>query len=125
MRAVKRVSGVAAGRNAKRVQRDGIWFDSAKEGNRYLHLKLLQQAGEIHGLELQPKYMIVVNGQDIYTQPDGVKGRKRLYYKADFRYRVTGTNQLVVEDVKGVQDRVYAIKKALVEAIYSIKITEV
>lgn len=66
---------------------DGISFDSKAEARRYGELKLLQRAGQIAGLTLQPSFELTVNGKLI--------GR----YVADFQYlRVNGPR--VVEDVK-------------------------
>ncbi len=45
-------------RNEKAVI-DGYTFDSKKEANRYFELKMLQRAGEITALELQPKFEII------------------------------------------------------------------
>lgn len=91
----------------------GIQFDSIKELRRYQELILLEHAGHIRDLELQPRYNLVVNGQRIG------------YYKADFRYCDVATGNLVVEDVKGVRTAVYRLKKKLVKALYGIEIVEV
>lgn len=117
------VSGRAAGRRAKPVECDGHRFPSRHERDRYLHLKLLQKQGLIWGLELQPCYDIVVNGEPLYLSPPGTRGRRPLSYRADFRY--FDDAGLHVEDAKGVRTKEYLIKKALVEAIYKITITEV
>lgn len=91
---------------------DGIEFHSKKEAKRYSELKILQQGGAITDLVTQPVYPCKVNGHVVCT------------YIADFRYwdRLTGTT--VVEDTKGMRTDVYKLKKRLVEAIYSITITE-
>jgi hypothetical protein len=101
---------------------DGIRFASKKEAGRYLELRLLEKAGEIRGLELQPKFPLLVP----------VKGRMGVYetigkYIADFRYRAGKDGLLVIEDVKstGTKTTVYRLKKRMVEAIYGIEITEV
>lgn len=95
---------------AKRTEVDGITFASRMEAQRYTELRALEQAGEISGLELQPRYDLVVNGVKI--------GR----YVADFRYREDG--RLVVEDVKGVKTALYRLKKKLVRALYGIEVRE-
>ncbi len=90
-------------RNKKTVI-DGITFDSKKERNRYLELKILQRAGKISGLELQPKFEIV---------PKVGKYRAR-FYIADFLYRVNGN--VIVEDVKSAitkKNPVYTLKRQL------------
>lgn len=97
---------------AVKTEVDGITFDSKREAARYMELVLLERAGEISRLELQPKYDCVVNGHKICT------------YKADFRY--FNANGSVVEDVKGMKTPVYRLKKKLVEALYpGVKIQEV
>lgn len=37
---------------------DGIKFDSKRESERYLELKLLEKAGEISDLKLQPRFIL-------------------------------------------------------------------
>jgi len=104
--------------NAVKTVVDGITFDSKAEARRYSELKLLEAAGEITHLELQPRFPIFIDGQDVKF-PNG----RTLTYVADFRYYdKTGR---VVEDCKGFKTPVYKIKKALVEHIYKTKITEV
>ena len=39
----------------KKTEVDGIIFDSKKEANRYIELKMLERAGKIHDLQLQVK----------------------------------------------------------------------
>lgn len=100
-------------RNVKTVV-DNITFDSKKEAHRYGELKLLEKAGEIYGLDLQPQYLLQVGGEKI-----GI-------YKADFRYidRSVIPNKIIVEDCKGIKTPVYKIKKKLMKAIYGIDILE-
>ena len=43
---------------ARKTVIDGITFDSKREAIRYQELKLLERAGEIKDLELQPKYIL-------------------------------------------------------------------
>jgi hypothetical protein len=97
--------------HARATTVDGIRFASAAEARRYSELILLQSAGEITDLELQPHYKCVVNGQNVAT------------YIADFRYIEHG--KVIVEDVKGVRTPVYRLKKKLVEALYGIEIVEI
>ena len=99
-------------RNTKTII-DGIQFDSKAEASRYQELLLLQRAGVIHSLELQPRYDLVVNGC------------KLGFYRGDFRYIDVATGQSVTEDVKGVATPVYKLKKKLVKALYGIDIVEV
>lgn len=69
--------------NNHKVECDGHVFDSKAEMRRYLDLKLLQRAGRIRDLVLQPAYAIEIG---IYT--------------ADFRY-IDAQGVTHVEDVKG------------------------
>lgn len=98
----------------RKIIYQGIQFDSQKEEKRYRELLLMQQAGLIRNLELQPRYDFVVNGKKL-----------KHYYKADFRYEVVRSGQVVTEDVKGFKTKDYKLKKELVEALYGIEIAEV
>lgn len=89
---------------------DGITFASAKEASRYGELKLLEKAGEIRGLQLQPRFPMQVNGQHITT------------YVADFQYQERQGQLDTVEDVKGVQTEAFKIKRKLFEALYGVKL---
>jgi len=92
---------------------DGIRFASKREARRYGELRLLERAGEIASLELQPTFPCVVSGAKVCT------------YIADFAY-TSEAGKRVVEDVKGVKTPVYRLKKKLVEAIYqNVTIVEV
>ena len=42
---------------------DGHLFDSKKEASHYLNLKRLLQAKKITQLEIQPEYLITINGR--------------------------------------------------------------
>lgn len=103
-----------AGRRAKFAAKptvvDGVRFASKKEAKRYVELRLLERAGRIAGLELQPVYVLMVNGVKVCS------------YVADFRYREGGS--LVVEDVKGFRTREYKLKKKLLLATHGIAILE-
>ena len=97
--------------NAKKKVIDGITFDSKKEAARYIELKAMEKAGDISGLELQPKFQL----QAKYKNGDG-KGIREVSYIADFQYKQDG--QIIVEDVKGVKTEVYKLKKKMFEWIY-------
>ena len=113
---------------AVKTEVDGITFDSKKEAKRYSELKILEKAGHITHLELQPVYSIDINGRHICN------------YLGDFRYftvrdpnRGTFKNEKgelqtatmtqdpegqVLEDCKGFRTDIYKLKKKLVEALY-------
>lgn len=103
----------------RKVEIDGMTFDSVKEGRRYSQLKLLERAGEIRELELQVKYRLEVNGVHVCD------------YLADFVYEETVDRECghrrferVVEDVKGVRTKDYRIKAKLMKACHGITIRE-
>jgi len=97
--------------HAKRTEVDGIKFASRKEANRYQELCLLEKAGEISHLILQPVWKLVVNEMLICK------------YIADFQY-CTEAGDVITEDCKGVLTPVYRLKKKLMKAVYGIEILE-
>ena len=103
--------------HAKATVVDNIRFASQKEARRYGELKLLEKAGEIQELHLQPAF-------DLYAD-DGVCGRKLGRYVADFEYRIAPDWELVIEDVKGFKTPLYRWKKKHVEAQYGITVVEI
>jgi hypothetical protein len=92
---------------------NGIRFASKREAARYETLVMLERAGEIRALELQPVWPLVVEGVTVAT------------YRADFGYIDVATDTEVVEDAKGVRTPVYKLKRKLMAAIYGIEIREV
>lgn len=96
--------------NNKKTQIDMYVFDSAKEAKRYKELKLLEQAGEINNLELQPHFLL----QESFRKND--KTYRKIEYVADFKYTENG--KTIVEDVKGLQTEVFKIKHKLFEKKY-------
>lgn len=95
---------------AVKTQVDGITFASKKEARRYTELKLLERAGQIRNLELQPRFDFIINGVNCG------------FYKADFRY-FEGQKR-IVEDCKGMRTPIYALKSKLVRALYNVEILE-
>lgn len=98
-------------RNKKTVV-DGITFDSQKEAKRYGELKLLEKAGEISHLELQPVIKLEIAGHKIVFD----SGRQARY-KGDFRYFDESAAHFRVEDTKGYRTRDYKLKKAILRAM--------
>ena len=98
----------------KKTEINGITFDSKREAGRYLELMLMESAGLIRGLELQPEFPLLVK-----------TGKSVGKYRADFRYFDVARKAFVVEDSKGVRTAVYRLKKRIVEEVHKIKIEEV
>jgi hypothetical protein len=98
-------------RNRKTVV-DGITFHSAKEAKRYGELKMLERAGEITGLQLQPRFKLDVCGRHVCT------------YVGDFQY-LERNGGVVVEDVKGHRTETYKVKAKLFHAVIGFPIREV
>lgn len=93
---------------------DGIVFASGKEAKRYGDLKLLERAGEITHLELQPSFPVLIKGQTFCI------------YTADFAYREKG--YWIVEDVKSsgtAKDAAYRLRKKAAQLFHDITVREV
>jgi len=88
---------------------EGIIFASKAEMQRYGELRIMQKAGIIRDLEIQPEYIL----QEAFTW----KGQKfrPILYRADFRYLDLTTNRNIVEDVKAKSylTEVYKLKKKM------------
>ena len=98
---------------AIKTEVDGIVFDSRSEARRFRVLKLLEKAGEITGLECQPKFRLEVNGVLIQT------------YKADFAYTLKHNGERVVEDVKSkptAAKLTFIRTKKLMKAVHGIDV---
>ncbi|MDR3113674.1 MAG: DUF1064 domain-containing protein [Endomicrobium sp.] len=87
----------------KKTAVDGVVFDSKAEARRYCELKLLQKAGEIKNLELQPCFLLEK------AQLHYGKMYRQVSYIADFGYNDKKGNY-VVEDVKGFRPAEYMVK---------------
>lgn len=109
---------------AKPTTVDGIRFASKAEARRYGELKLLEKAGEIARLELQPKFDLHIAAK-VRGCPQGVRHPSKVCtYIADFSY-IDRNGKAVYEDTKGFRTPVYRLKKKMVEKEYGITITEV
>lgn len=94
---------------------DNIRFDSIAEAKRYNELKLLERAGEIRDLTLQPKFIFEHGGVRIGS------------YKADFQYLLPHSSVFIVEDVKALSTKtqMYRLRKRMMLAFHGIEIREV
>lgn len=117
-----RIGGIMSKFFSKKVEVDGIKFDSKKEGQVYLELKDKEKKGEIKDLILQKEFIL----QDNFKI--GNKTRRKITYKADFVYVSTEDDKLHVVDVKSpytAKDKVYRIKKKLFEKKYNMELEEI
>lgn len=90
---------------SKKTEVDGILFDIKKEASRYKELKLLERAGVIKDLKLQPKFLLL---DTIRTEEETLRKKS---YIADFMYYDCEKNKTIVEDVKGFKTADYSLKK--------------
>ena len=95
----------------------GITFDSGLEAKRYTQPKILETAGTIKNVQIQPKFRLM----DSYKY-DG-KTIRAIDYIADFTYKED--DKVIVEDVKGIKTQAYAIKKKLFIRKYIIDLGEI
>lgn len=100
----------------KKTEVDNRIFDSKKEANRYLELRMAEKAGKIRDLRTQYVYTFVIDG--IYV------GK----YTADFVYNEHDGSEWrrVVEDAKSSPTRTeaYQLRKKLMLAIHGVTIRE-
>lgn len=98
----------------KKIEMDGITFDSKKEYSRWLHLKALETMGLISDLQRQVPFEL----QPKFTNNKGQHIRA-INYVADFTYTKNGKK--IVEDVKGgaaTQTDVFKLKMKMFEYKY-------
>lgn len=104
---------------SKKVEYDGIVFDSKKEAEYYKKLKQDEADGIIKDLELQKEYVL----QDSFKL--GKKTIRKISYKADFTFKTIQDDRLHVVDVKGskkILTEVFKIKKKMFEYKYGFEI---
>lgn len=90
---------------AKKFEVDGIKFDSKKEGNRYLQLKILQKAGEVSYFLRQVPFHLPGN----------------VTYRVDFAI-FWQDGAVTYEDVKGFMTPMSKLKIKQTEDLYPVKI---
>lgn len=102
--------------NAQKTVVDGHKFDSKFEAEHYSGLRLLEKAGVISDLELQPRFLL----QDKFVY-QGHQERK-IEYVADFMYHQDG--KTIVEDTKSPATRTaeYKLKRKLFLYKYGDKV---
>ena len=101
---------------------EGIRFASQKEGARYQELRLLEKAGEIHELDVQPRYPLeALSLTGNRSRPLGEYWGDFVYCECDRGERCV-QSRLVVEDVKGYDTPLSKWKRRHVEAQYGIRV---
>ena len=85
--------------------------DSGREAKRCNELHLLQRAGKITDLAIQPHYAFEIDGKPL----KGKNGHK-LGFTADFEYREA--DRTIAEDSKGFVVRDYPLRSALFRALH-------
>lgn len=114
--------------HSKKIEVDGITFDSRKEYRRWCELSLLERVGKITDLQRQVKYILIPTQYEPYTVgKNGALKRGKVIerecsYIADFVYTENGN--IVVEDTKGFRTADYKIKRKLMLAVHGIRIKE-
>lgn len=118
----------------KKVEYDGITFDSKKEAIRWAELKLLEKSGHITDLKRQVRFDLIPTLRE-EPKEKYVRGTKKgqfkagkvierpVYYIADFVYTENG--KTVVEDTKGMRTKEYILKRKLMLWVHGIRIKEV
>lgn len=117
----------------KKMEIDGIKFDSTKECKRYLFLKQALTEGKIQDLKLQVKYELIPSIKEEYVEhlktKDKIKTRTiqlPITYTCDFQYIKDG--ELVVEDIKAspkLLPKEFTLKEKLMFWKYRIRIKKV
>lgn len=107
----------------RKVTLDGMTFDSEKEATRWAELRCLQYVGKIYELKRQVEFVLIPTQRD-------EKGRvieRAVKYIADFTYRSSESNKLIVEDVKSpvTRTRDYILKRKMMLYRNGIRIQEV
>lgn len=117
---------------ARKVEIDGMTFDSRKEARYYLFLREAERKGEISDLRMQVPYELIPAIHENVTvhlkTKDKVVERcvqKAVHYIADFVYYDNNTGKEEVVDVKGIRTEGYKLKKKMMLAFKGIAITEV
>lgn len=114
---------------AKKVEYNGMMFDSKRECRRYKELEILQQIGAISELRTQVKFVLIPAQREADTvgkRGGIIKGNlieREVSYIADFVY--VENDKTVVEDAKGMRTQEYILKRKMMLYFYGIRIKEV
>lgn len=85
---------------------DGLTFHSKREAHYYAQYKILERAGKIGNLELQPKFPVHINGVKVCN------------VILDFAFFDYYANARCAIDVKGMDTPISRLKRKMLEAAY-------
>ena len=105
----------------RKVEINGILFDSLREARRYTELRILERAGHISNLEVHKKYVLIPTQRD----RAGKLLEQQCSYYADFSYIDNDSGKEVVEDTKGVRTEAYRIKRKMMLYVHGIIVKEI
>lgn len=114
---------------SKKVEYNGMVFDSKRECRRYKELEIIQQLGLISELRRQVKFVLIPAQREpdtIGKRGGKIKGElieREVSYIADFVY--IENDKTVVEDAKGMRTPEYILKRKMMLYFYGIRIKEV
>lgn len=97
--------------NAKKIEYDGIIFDSTSEKNYYIELQQKVKSGEIKSFSIQPKYIL----QDKFTKYG--KNYREITYSPDFKV-INNDDSVTLVDVKGMSTPASELRKKLFDFQY-------
>jgi len=103
----------------KKVQYQGMTFDSIGERDRYFYLQEAERQGRIKNLQTQVSFDLTVNGQSICRYISDFVYHLNRHWKENPNSPIYET---VVEDFKGFKTPEYKLKEKLMKAIHGITI---
>lgn len=113
--------------HSKKIQKDGMTFDSKKEYDRFKQLQKLAKEGKIKNLMRQVQFPLLPS-----QKVEGRVVERPCRYIADFTYfefaGVFDGNEewrYVVEDAKGFRTKDYILKRKMMLWLHGIQIREV
>ena len=103
----------------RKIEVDGVTYDSMKEYRRYRVLKEREDEGMIQNLQRQVKFILIP------TQRSGTGEliERECSYIADFVYKED--RKTIVEDTKGFKTKEYILKRKLMLYVHGIRIKEI
>lgn len=97
--------------NAKKIEYDGIIFDSKLECEYYKELMSNVKNGEIKSFSIQPKYIL----QDKFTKYG--KSYREISYSPDFKV-IMNDDSIILYDIKGFSTQASEMRKKLFDFQY-------